>query len=107
MRYQLKRCPLIAFLIPSLLFSPQLIAQEIAEATLTRLKDATAFVKVQVGEAESSGSAFLIKKRGKEGYFITNAHVVEGPPSEIPAETFARGELCYTLGQKLNMPQLM
>lgn len=29
------------------------------------------------------------------------------PTSEIPAETFARGELCFTLGQKLNMPQLI
>lgn len=53
------------------------VAQEaISEKTLSLLRNATVFVKVDLPRSGATGSGFLIKKEGDVGYVITNEHVV-------------------------------
>src|SRR5262249_29875048 len=44
--------------------------------TLTQLKEATAFIRVEGNKEAASGTAFLIKTDGETGYLATNHHVV-------------------------------
>jgi serine protease Do len=53
-------------------------AQESLSAEqLKRLKAATVFIKVQAGTEGATGSGFLIRVDGTEGYVVTNHHVIE------------------------------
>jgi hypothetical protein len=45
-------------------------------ATLTALKDATVYIKVGSGGQQATGSGFLIKVDGENGYVVTNFHVI-------------------------------
>lgn len=55
--------------------------EAIPAKTLADIKAATAFIKVDQGPIQATGSGFLIKVDGKTGYLITNHHVVvhQGP----------------------------
>lgn len=52
--------------------------QELQAGTLTKLKDATAYVKWTKGRELRMGSAFLVRKTADTGWFLTCAHVVDG-----------------------------
>ena len=45
--------------------------------TVTAIKDATVFVKVEVEGLSGSGSGFVIKTDGDSAYVVTNHHVIE------------------------------
>jgi hypothetical protein len=60
-------------------------AQEsIPLATLTRLKQATVYLRVQLDRGPSSGSGFLLGRIGKDGYIVTNSHVVSVTRRPVP-----------------------
>ncbi len=48
----------------------------IPAATLTKLKAATVFIKVESLNRSQTGSGFVIEREGTEGVVVTNAHVV-------------------------------
>ncbi len=54
--------------------------QELQAPTLTKLKEATAYVKWSNGSVLKMGSAFLVRKSADTGWFLTCAHVVAGAP---------------------------
>ncbi len=68
---------LLLVLVYSFCSTTECVAQEaIPEKTLTLLRNATVFVKVEFARSGATGSGFLINKDGDVGYIITNEHVV-------------------------------
>lgn len=55
----------------------------LSEETLTRLKAATVYLKVTAGQAEQSGSGFLLEKHAALGLIVTNAHVVRSKSAPV------------------------
>ncbi|MEK7467372.1 MAG: trypsin-like peptidase domain-containing protein [Planctomycetota bacterium] len=51
-------------------------AQELGGGNLTKLKDATAYVRWEANGTVHMGSAYLFRKSGSTGYLLTCAHVV-------------------------------
>jgi S1-C subfamily serine protease len=51
-------------------------AQALPRETLTRLKQATVFVKVDAARWGARGTGFLIRVDGETGYLVTNDHVI-------------------------------
>ena len=51
--------------------------QAIPQETLTALKAATVYVRVDMGPLAGTGSGFLIGKEGKYAFLVTNEHVVK------------------------------
>jgi S1-C subfamily serine protease len=70
-----------ALLMPLLMVGANdAVAQDaIAPEVLQRLKQATAFIKVQAASLDWSGSGFVIHGDGETAYLVTNAHVVSKP----------------------------
>jgi hypothetical protein len=61
----------------ALLSGPALASDDaLSSATLSAIKDATVYVKVEHGETRASGSGFLVRTSGDTGYVVTNHHVV-------------------------------
>ena len=85
----------LAFLLMGLLcFSGAVHAQDvIPKKTLTKLKDATVFIRVSQGRQGGTGSGFLFKKDKKFAYIITNEHVVrkEGRVERVVEVDFYSG----------------
>jgi S1-C subfamily serine protease len=50
--------------------------EAIPARTLNDIKGATAFIKLQAGPLQATGSGFLVKVEGDTGYLVTNHHVV-------------------------------
>ena len=75
---KLQKLVILGFLIlASAASTSHSIAQDaIPEATLKHLKDATVFIRVDQHSRSSTGSGFLIGKRDRNAYIITNEHVV-------------------------------
>ncbi len=48
--------------------------------TLTRLKSATVFLKLDAGKVAARGSGFVIRTEGQTAYIVTNNHVVDLTP---------------------------
>jgi S1-C subfamily serine protease len=57
--------------------------------TLQAIKSATAFVKVEAGSFNASGSGFLMKVDGETAYVVTNHHVID-PSVEITVPDMPR-----------------
>jgi S1-C subfamily serine protease len=78
--------------------------------TLTRLKNATVFIKVDTDQFSGSGSGFLMRAEGDARYVVTNDHVVhpksdrilEGPPGRLQPKVFknARVTVVFQSGTK-------
>ena len=49
----------------------------LSPTVLAQLKEATVFVKVGAGRYKFSGSGFLLKASGSDGYVVTNNHVID------------------------------
>ncbi|HOX07346.1 MAG TPA: trypsin-like peptidase domain-containing protein [Planctomycetota bacterium] len=64
-------------LMLGLLLSMARGGEAIPEGMLQKLKDATAFIKVESVRGRSSGSGFVMSSAGGVGYLVTNAHVVQ------------------------------
>lgn len=62
-----------AFLLPTVAARAQ---DALPERTLTKLKAATVFVKTKGPGQERRGTGFLVRKKGKIGWVVTNAHVL-------------------------------
>src|SRR5262249_35829971 len=52
--------------------------------TLTDLKSATVFIKVEAGNSAASGSRFVVKAEGDTAYVVTNHHVVTPSTDRMP-----------------------
>jgi S1-C subfamily serine protease len=52
--------------------------------TLTDLKRATVFIKVEAGNSGASGSGFVVKADGDTAYVVTNHHVITLTPDRLP-----------------------
>jgi S1-C subfamily serine protease len=52
--------------------------------TLTDLKSATVFIKVEAGNSAASGSGFVVKAEGDTAYVVTNHHVITPSPDRMP-----------------------
>ena len=85
----------LAFLLVGLFcFSGAIHAQDfIPRKTLTKLKDATVYIRVSQGRQSGTGSGFLFKKDKKFAYIITNEHVVrqEGRVERVVEVDFFSG----------------
>lgn len=80
----------LAALAPALLLAQS--QEGIAESVLKELKAATVYIKVtQEGDAWS-GSGFLFRKNGDDGYIATNAHVADGDPKRVITVVFNSGQ---------------
>jgi S1-C subfamily serine protease len=70
--------------------APQALANAASSRTtipltiLEELKNATVFVKVTAGILEGSGSGFLLRTEGDNGYVVTNHHVISPPQDAGP-----------------------
>jgi S1-C subfamily serine protease len=70
---------------------PDLMAATTLPArVLQDVKDATVFVKVDAGDVAGSGSGFVIRVDGAEGYVVTNHHVIAPPQDDDPGGGFRR-----------------
>src|SRR5262249_20161375 len=52
--------------------------------TLTKLKAATVFLKVESGKVSASGSGFVIRTEGQTVHIVTNNHVLDLTPEGQP-----------------------
>jgi LSD1 subclass zinc finger protein len=52
--------------------------------TLTDLKSATVFIKVEAGTTAASGSGFVVKAEGDTAYVVTNHHVITPSADRLP-----------------------
>jgi S1-C subfamily serine protease len=59
-------------------------APSIPLQTLTAIKAATVFIKVEAGALGASGSGFVVKSEGETAYVVTNHHVIEAPTPGLP-----------------------
>lgn len=77
------RYPSLAILSLAL-FAPSAQGQEsIPAGTVTAIKAATVFVKVEAEGLSASGSGFVIKTEGDIAYVVTNHHVIEPKALEL------------------------
>jgi hypothetical protein len=56
--------------------SSSLAEGSLSAETLAKLKKATAFIRIDVGEHSVSGSGFMLGKIAENGYVATNSHVI-------------------------------
>lgn len=59
-------------------------AQAIDKGILDQVKDATVFVKLKAGQAQGSGSGFVIRVTGDTVLIVTNRHVAAPDASDLP-----------------------
>jgi LSD1 subclass zinc finger protein len=59
-------------------------APSIPLQTLTELKGATVFIKVEAGNSGASGSGFVVKADGDTAYVVTNHHVITPSSDRLP-----------------------
>ncbi|HEV3163559.1 MAG TPA: serine protease, partial [Isosphaeraceae bacterium] len=72
----------LAILIGCVLAAASAYAEDkIPAQTLAEIKEATVFVKADLGQIEGSGSGFVIKTEGDNVYVVTNDHVISPPKS--------------------------
>jgi S1-C subfamily serine protease len=62
--------------------APHAAKGRLSPQALKDLKRATVYIKVSAGSLSSSGSGFLVRVEGDEGYVVTNHHVIN-PGAEL------------------------